>query len=238
MNDSIKHFIIDSKKRTSGSSHDFTIEFQDAIKNAKKATLEMVQIPSTFYNVRQNYNIIQFNEGGGVLNAIIPDGNYTISDLQTEIKTQMEAVGALTYTVTYSNITMKLTILGSGAFELLNSNTTNKLYVMLGYDAVDTGSAVSHTSVNVVNLANPRYIKIRIRELGISSKWTDKDTATFIINLEENRGSYNLNTINNYYQQCTISNCNITDMHVRLFDEDDRLLNLNNGEWYMVLRIE
>ena len=240
-NDTIKHYIIDSRKRTSGVSHNFTLEFRDSIKYANKTSLQLVSIPVTYYNVKDGYNKINFNEGGPELIATLDSGNYSIADLLVEIKAKMEAVGALTYTVTYSNITMKLTISASGSFELLygtGSNPTDQLRTLLGYDAVDTGSATSHVSNDVVRLSNPRFIKIRIREFGISGKFSDDESFTFIINVEENRGAYNNNKLGEYYQQCTISCDTITDIQVQLFDEDNNLLDMNGGEWYAVLKIQ
>jgi len=89
---------------------------------------------------------IDFNEGGGALVATLATGSYDADTLCTEIKSKMEAAGALTYTVTYSDTTNKFTIAASGTFSLLwntGANKANSVADTIGFDdsADDTGSA-------------------------------------------------------------------------------------------------
>jgi hypothetical protein len=91
--------------------------------------------------------VLSFNEGGGVLTATLVTGTYDTATLCAQIKTQMEAAGALTYTVTYSDTTNLFTIAGSGAFVLTLSVTANSAFPMLGWTAViNTASLASHTA--------------------------------------------------------------------------------------------
>lgn len=91
---------------------------------------------------------LDFSEGGPTLTATLTAGNYTTgAALAAEIKTQLDAVGALTYTVTYSGVTNKFTIAASGVFELrwfTGPNATSfSVGIDLGFDvtADDTGAA-------------------------------------------------------------------------------------------------
>lgn len=69
-------------------------------------------------------NKLDFNEGGSELTATITAGTYTLSTLATEIKTQMEVVGAETYTVSFDKDD-KLTISSTGRFSLLPNEGSN-----------------------------------------------------------------------------------------------------------------
>lgn len=88
---------------------------------------------------------IDFDEGGAELTATITPATYTGQSLVTEIKTRMDAAGALTYTVTYVESTGKFTIAASGNFTLRwqsGTNTANTAGVPLGFNvaANDTGT--------------------------------------------------------------------------------------------------
>lgn len=72
---------------------------------------------SLSFDIDSTNNTLLFNEGGATLTATLSGGNYTISTLATEIKTQMDSAGALTYTVTVSSDN-KITIAATGAYEL------------------------------------------------------------------------------------------------------------------------
>lgn len=89
---------------------------------------------------------IDFDEGGAELTATITPATYNAQTLCTEIKTQMEVAGALTFTVTYSETTGKFTVAATGNFTLRwqsGTNTANTAGVPLGFAvaANDTGAA-------------------------------------------------------------------------------------------------
>ena len=75
-------------------------------------------------------NKLDFNEGGSELTATLSTNTYSLSDLATEIKTQMDSAGALTYTVTVSNKD-KMTISAASNFSLLPTEGTNELVSIL-----------------------------------------------------------------------------------------------------------
>lgn len=99
-------------------------------------------------------NKIDFDETGVTLSATLVSGTYDRDELATEIQTQLNAVGALTYTVSFDE-TDKLTILATGNFSLIyDGPNQEKLAEVLSYfdqDAV-TGSS-SYTSHRVEKLS-------------------------------------------------------------------------------------
>jgi hypothetical protein len=105
------------------------------------------------YVIDSTNNKIDFSEGGGELTATITSGTYTSTTLATEIKTQLDAEGALTYTVTKSETTGLWTISATGSFELLNNTGTNEatstLKLACGYADSDRTSASTYTGSNI-----------------------------------------------------------------------------------------
>ena len=89
---------------------------------------------------------IDFDEGGAELTATLTAATYTGQTLCTEVKTQLDSAGALTYTVTYSESTGKFTIAATGAFTIRwqsGTNTANTAGTPLGFNitANDTGES-------------------------------------------------------------------------------------------------
>lgn len=97
---------------------------------------------------------IPFDEGGGTLTATITPGYYTPTTFSAEAKTQMEAVGALTYTVSAGQAVSGIASFGAtGNFILKWSSGAAgvaKLARALGFDLVDTSNAALHPGDRVV----------------------------------------------------------------------------------------
>ena len=102
---------------------------------------------------------IDFEEVFGVeLTAVLTPGFYNISTLSLEIKTQLEIVGANTYSVTSSS--GKITIASSGAlFTILfgsGTNVSQSVSAVLGFYQVDKTSSLSYQSIGYVKTCSCR----------------------------------------------------------------------------------
>lgn len=78
------------------------------------------------YPINSNYNTLVFEEDGSgtdIVSTLTP-GNYTASQLATEIKTQLDADGSNVYTVTYDANTFKYTISTDGTSLRITSDST------------------------------------------------------------------------------------------------------------------
>lgn len=97
-------------------------------------------------------NKIDFSEDNGTttLTATLTAGTYDKTSLCTQIKTQMEAVGALTYTVSF-DVDDKLTISSTAAFNIImngpsrNTNIIRELY----FDNDELHGRITYTSGRV-----------------------------------------------------------------------------------------
>lgn len=77
-----------------------------------------------------------FNEGAGELQATIPIGSYTLSEIATELQTQLNSVGTLTYQVTVNRVTRVITISADGNFSILRGTGTRAgqgVYPVIGF---------------------------------------------------------------------------------------------------------
>lgn len=92
-----------------------------------------------YYGLKINTNTryIDFKEGLVIYKATLNVGSYSGAKLATEIKKQLDAVGAYTYTVTFNRTTRKFTIAGSSTFSLLSSsgvNSANSAFLVIGFN--------------------------------------------------------------------------------------------------------
>jgi len=113
---------------------------------------------------------IDFDEGGGELNATIASGTFTASTLATAIKTALEAAGAETYTITFSLVTGKWTIATGGAtLSLLwdtGTNTATSVGASIGFDVSsdDTGSLTYTAAAIAIHTQESVVIDLQTEE--------------------------------------------------------------------------
>jgi len=126
------------------------------------------QFSSFQIDIDATNNKLDFNEGGSELNATLTTATYTLATLATEIKTQMDAAGALTYTVTVSTDD-KITIAATDGFSLLPTDGSNPLTNILpiigfkpktGFGDNDFATKTTQTGKRVREM--PRAIEIVI----------------------------------------------------------------------------
>src|SRR5690242_17811244 len=98
-----KYLLLDSRDRlaTSPSTSDCTFQLQPALNSCIQVDLVSFSLPNSQYNVNASNNIIYFNDGSNK-QASLPIGNTDLSTLLTNIKTAMQSVSGLIYTVTYT----------------------------------------------------------------------------------------------------------------------------------------
>lgn len=172
---------------------------------------------------------IDFNEGAAELNATLSAGTYlhggsaVSGSIGEEIKTQLEAAGANTYTVDYAeqaNGSYKYTITSDGTFSLLiatGTNTANAfLKLNLGFGAADLTGALTYEAASAIH-GNRVVCNIAM---------TNAPTAADVINATVNykplneghahftSGFYQANSdVDGYFEQligCLVSSMSIT----------------------------
>ncbi len=237
-----KFLLLDSRdQQVSGSATEdcfFYLQY-GGLFGVSSVELLNFSLPLTMYNINSRNNVIYFNDGSARSFAI-PPGNYTMTNLLVMIKAVMEAVSTITFTVTFSDITMKITIAGDSPFSLdFGTNTTNSIAKVLGFLEIDTPAGASLTGVYVMNLSIPLYINICIDGFSSSIKSSNKnDNATFSCSTIGNNSDILTWTAGTFYQQkvyCTDDN--IQNLHVTIRDYNNQMIQLNGCNWSMLLKI-
>lgn len=99
--------IIDSRDRNTDKypdTNNFTVDLEEDLYSIISIELISAEIPNVEYIINNDNNLLHFEETmGTTLTATIPIGNYTLSELATELQTQLIAIGSSTYTVSESD---------------------------------------------------------------------------------------------------------------------------------------
>ena len=232
-----KTLIISSKYRSnsSDSTYDFTYNNHKDI-YYKYLRIKYVSLPLSFYNIsafNQN-NLFLFNEGGGTLTATITDGIYSLDEYITELKTQLDAAGALTYTVVKSNTTYDLTISATGSFEIeWTGFSTRALEIFTNDGSADSGSATSFTAGPIL-LSTPTIINI-FSTLGSYGQveYNDKKSKNLLISAPIS--PYSQGEIFTYTTELDTfeldSYRSLSQITMQLRDENDNFIDLNGLDW-------
>jgi hypothetical protein len=236
-----KYLLIDSKDKISGVSHNFQVQLKPALRNVKSMTLLSTSIPLSNYIINDNNNILRFTDGVTDFTATIVSGIYDYVTILTAIKTAMEATAyAGTITVTYDIVTYKFTITSTTPIILQFLNTTNSIAYILGFNAVNTGSAVSHIADSIGHLSTPPCLYITLDCFPNNCRTTNnEDNCTFIIFSQTISGHNSLHTTNTNYKIDTYQSINsIQNFNVCIKERGGLLFNMNGVDWCMMLEVE
>lgn len=162
---------IDSRERTSGTIDNFEIILKNPVylnRNRQYfCRMENIRIPTSFYNIDSNYNTIQITEDPAgtpsTWTVTIAEGNYTISELLSELNTQFDTSSTKSndFGLDIDDITGKVTITSNTTeFKIVGANTTLSLPLGFVSGTDYTSSSLSLTAPNHVLMSTKRYLKI------------------------------------------------------------------------------
>lgn len=239
--------IINSKDRenyNSTVSTDFTVQLQNPINYDILAYgLESCCIPKTSYNIVDGSFEL---EDVSVRIISIPDGNYSITALVSELQTQMNLGGPVVYTVSYNANTMKLSFVSDGTGFYINPNQLDFPFLLkLGFNNFTGYSSIASPLPTIIppkvfDISGIKNVYIKISELSEYMRDTKNLSSNFKVNFGCPYGSIvyfnNENTYKQYYTTAQNHIRRTDKFSVRLVDESGELVDLNGSDWSLVLR--
>ena len=178
-----EYLLIDSRDRNQTeypNPNNYQIDLTEEYKDILTVSLISSNIPKSQYLINTSNNILNFIDSNSIEYEVqIPIGNYTISELTTQVENSLNAIGSSnTFTVTSDSKTNKVIISSITNFQLLfdggtenYNNTTRTIYKensigkLLGFLMTDLSGTNSYTSQNQYNLNGPTYVLLHINEL-------------------------------------------------------------------------
>lgn len=232
----------DQQKLPFYKTHDCTFNLSDGgLYRVKEIELLSFSCPMTAYNINTNNNMLYIKDNVGASQSIaIPPSNYDINSLVAILKQSLESITSLTFTVSFSDTTMKLKISATDSFRLMfGTSKINSIANILGFYEIDTVASDEIEAPSVLNLSVPLYINIMISDCENSIKSSNcYDLASFSCDTIGNNSDVLTWTQNCYNEQ--IVKCykdNIQSFNVSLRTYDNKFYDINNSNWTMLLKL-
>lgn len=112
------------------------------------------------FDVENESKFLDFDEGGGELTATIQLGSFTPTNIAIAIQTAMNAVGGLTYIVTFNRAARTFTISAGSAFDLLITSGTNasaSIFATVGFTGADVTGLTTYDGAVAGILYQPQF---------------------------------------------------------------------------------
>ena len=200
-------------------------------------SVQTAMIPYSFYNISSINNTLKYTvNGGGVQTLTITEGNYNVNTLITEITTGIPAL-----TITYNSKTNKLTFSHSTYDFTFESNST--CFEVLGFTDDTTYSSTSQVltstiSINLFTIRNVYVTSDNFQINNINNSTPNKSNILCSIPVDSSHHSM-ISYSNIYNVRNMIYNVhNLTNLHVKLTDQDDDVLDLNGVHWSLTLELD
>jgi len=237
--------LIDSRFRDSGTIDEYSYALPHTIKKIREIRLLEATIPNSIYQIDSAWNGFTFTEDpDGTPEEVAIDltpGNYTGSQLATEIETQLNAdMTGNDYSVSYSSKTNKLTTSkASGEFRY-DSGMSEEMQKILGLTIDGSGTQTEYEHDNQVDVSYPRYLLLDVNTGSSNTNdiMTNDDAHSFILKIGDD--PYTLETTNALADYMQVENNNFNDVKninikIRLPSAVDRTPNFNGIDHQLFL---
>lgn len=136
-NQKYTRLVIDSRirdKELFPNQNNYEIPLDDDINDVITAQLIYMNMPFTLYTVNVNFNTLVFTYDGTTYTLVLSTGNYDISTLQDEFRTQMNAIlGLNQMTISYNSRRDSFKFTGNRPFTFKFNKQKNTLAYLLGF---------------------------------------------------------------------------------------------------------
>lgn len=252
---------LNSRRRTRGTIENYRtflshqIKFNQSPKKQYFMRLENIQLPKSYYDINSTNNVFQVIETDGVtphtVTITISPGNYTITELLTELESGLDTntQDANDYTLSYDDVTNKVTVRYDGGTStsvtidtIANGSTLNQV---IGFGKADTDNITGGDNTTVladgVDSVAPNCVNMRVNpyivvETSITSRNHYNEDEQINIGarvpllIDRNEYQYYENTEGHL----TMLNNKgpISEISLTLRDEYGNVVDLNECEWY------
>ena len=196
------------------------------------------QIPVSFYNINYASNKLQYTINGGSIQTLtIPVGNYSISSLKTEIKSQFLAAGYV-FTILFNESTNKYLFTNS-LYDFIFLSLGSTILETIGFDSVNSYTSSNKTllSEHCVSLLGIKKLKISSVSLATSG-FSSSGGGDLLGIIPVNAGPRQMiSYVNSANRKSLLKNRVVDSIDLMITDETNTFVNLNNVEWSITLAI-
>jgi hypothetical protein len=208
-------------------------------------------IPNSWNNLSAliGNNKLRFAETGdsSLITITISDGNYTIDELMSEVKTQLDAnsTNSCTYTLTYSEITNKVSITHDKkstvetTFDFLQGDTIRRFlgFTQGEFNITSSANVVSDRAVDITDTHNSIFIRSDLNnQKVIESSSTRPSNIIACIPVPLSRNAFFVYDPMNPFE-VQLSQNTISSMNIRISWQDETVINLQKADFEIILKI-
>lgn len=192
---------------------------------------------NNLYNVNSYNNKFYFYEATD-LTAEIPSGFYLLSELATELETQLNANGAFTYTVSANSITGMFTISANNPFQIrFGTYSESSARLLFGFNAENSAVSASLDSDFAGVLQSVREVYFVLQGTATDDSLLDNNSRV-ITTAITNSSDYGENVVENVSNSQLLSFINRKTLEYAFYDQDFNLLDIEPFMWGAILELQ
>jgi len=209
--------------------------------------IQSAEIPSSYYNINENNNIINITDSlGTTANIIITVGNYNADTFKTEFELKFNAAAfAGNATLDYNTITGKYSLLSATVGTALTVNlitTTCRLPLGVSIDAVGTlvfpFAAPPSLFPQPADFLGITKIKMNSDALAGGNFDSNKlNTTTLVDTISSTATPFGLIIYNSLGRESFVKTKRIDEIDIQLLDQNNNFIDFNGIDWCMTLLI-
>jgi hypothetical protein len=231
-----KHYYLNSNGGEIKNSYlksDIIFNIPNLIKDEKNILYNTVsivhcEIPYSFYIINEYNNLLSLSTG----DIYIDYGNYNANSLISYLKTKLPT----NMNITLNGLSGVFTLTYNQQFQIYETTTVYKVLGLQNknYTSINN-SIIFDYPCNFLGTKN-LYIKSNIILDNFNS--TTKDYIT-LSNIPVSVEPYSILLYNNYSNsKHIIKNKNLDNIEIKIYDDDNNLVDFNNTDWSITLEIE
>jgi len=231
-----KHYYLNSNGGDVKNSYlksDIIFNIPNLIKDEKNILYNTVsivhcEIPYSFYIINEYNNLLSLSTG----DIYIDYGNYNANSLISYLKTKLPT----NMNITLNSLTGVFTLTYNQPFQIYNTTTVNQVLGLRDANHLSiNNSIIFDYPCNFLGTKN-LYIKSNIILDNFNS--TTKDYIT-LSNIPVSVEPYSIVLYNNYSNsKHIIKNKNLDNIEIKIYDDENNLVDFNNTDWSITLEIE
>ena len=234
-----RYIQINTKYRTSptDNSSDCKVELSKILRRGVYRLVYFL-FPNTINTINStNDKIYIQEEDGEVVECTIEHGFYEYDTIPSAIEDALNTPDGTSnmYEITYSDIKRKMTITSANKnFRILFDNKLNTCHEVMGFNNVDTGYAIDHTSNGLVNLDAIHTLNVSVD--GISSvSQKHLHGTSFVVPIPAEVFSYVNYLPDANFEQTIYVHTDKRIISLKLSDEQNNPIDLNGSDWMFII---
>jgi hypothetical protein len=197
------------------------------------------EVPNSFYLVNARNNRLAIYSGTSVTNYDVPFGNYNVKTLVTALKLLVPT----SFNFTYNSVTNKFTMTNTTSFYVVASGST--ITKIMGLSSNTDMTATPTLGVYILPLPYiasflpTARLNFRSSSMQLDNYHSNDHSNDVFLSMQNNSMNETMILYHNYTQlQHLVTVNNLNTLDIRITDDSNDVIDFNNIDWYLTIRID